>query len=113
MDGAILIAIIGILAAPLAATITWMTNRKKHVAEIYESISESSQNAVETMQITMQELRTELVETKSKIDELINENRLLREDLLTLKGQNQQLLFENKALERKIEELSVQIRGMK
>jgi len=113
MDGAILVAIIGILAAPFAALITWLTNRKKHVAEIYESISESSQNAVETMQLTMNELRTELVDTKGKIDELINENKLLREDLLTLKGQNQQLLFENKALERKIEDLSEQIRGMK
>lgn len=113
MDGAVLIAIIGILAAPLAAIITWLTNRKKHVAEIYESISESSQNAVETMQLTMGELRTELVEAKNKIDELITENRLLREDLMVLKGQNQQLLLENRALERKIEDLSEQIRGMR
>lgn len=113
MDGAVLIAIIGILAAPLAAMLTWLANRKKHVAEIYESISESSQNAVETMQLTMQELRIELVETKNKMDELITENRLLREDLLTLKGQNQQLLFENKALERKIEDLFLQFRDMK
>jgi len=113
MDGAILIAIIGILAAPIAAIVTWLANRKKHVAEIYESISESSQNAVETMQLTMQELRIELIETKTSIDDLIIENRLLKEDLILLKGQNQQLLFENKALEQKIEELSRQIRDMK
>jgi 5-bromo-4-chloroindolyl phosphate hydrolysis protein len=113
MDGAILIAIIGILAAPVAAIVTWLTNRKKHVADIYESISESSQNAVETMQLTMNELRTELVEAKNKIDELITENKLLRDDLVVLKSQNQQLLLENKALERKIEDLSEQIRGMR
>jgi chromosome segregation ATPase len=113
MDGAILIAIIGILAAPVAAIVTWLTNRKKHVADIYESISESSQNAVETMQLTMNELRIELVEAKNKIDELITENKLLRDDLVILKNQNQQLLFENKALERKIEDLSQQIRDMK
>lgn len=106
MDTAIVVAMISVLAAPLAAFITWFINRKKHVADIYSILSESSQNAVETMQLTMNELRVELVEAKKKIDELIQENELLRNDLHELKTQNEQLLKENRAFKGKIEELT-------
>lgn len=92
MEPAVVIAIVGVLAAPLAAVITWMLNRKKHIADIYNALSESSQTAVETMQMTMQELRLELVEARQKIEELIAENALLREDLAALKTQNEQLM---------------------
>lgn len=94
MDPAILIAIIGVLAAPFAALITWMLNRKKHIADIYAALSESSQNAVETMQLTMNELRIELEEARRKIEDLIAENELLRTDLKELKAQNEQLMAE-------------------
>lgn len=92
MEPAVIIAIIGVLAAPIAAVITWMLNRKKHIADIYNALSESSQTAVETMQMTMQELRLELVEARQKIEELIAENELLRQDLAALKTQNEQLI---------------------
>lgn len=92
MDPAIIVAIIGVLAAPLAAVITWTMNRKKHVADIYAALSESSQNAVETMQMTMNELRLELVSAREKIEELISENELLRQDLHALKVQNECLM---------------------
>ena len=109
---ALWVAIVGVLAAPIAAFVTWFLNRKKNYADLYNVLSESSQTAVETMQLTMQELRIELVEAKDKIEALINENELLREDLHVLKKQNEQLLLENRALERKIEELSKQIGGL-
>ena len=92
MEPAVIVAIIGVLAAPVAAVITWMLNRKKHIADIYNALSESSQTAVETMQMTMQELRLELVEARQKIEELIEENALLRQDLAALKNQNEQLI---------------------
>ena len=98
MDPAILIAIIGVLAAPLAALFTWTLNRKKHIADIYAALSESSQTAVETMQLTMNELRTELEEARRKIDDLIEENELLRHDLQELKKQNENLLIEIRGL---------------
>ena len=109
---ALWVAIVGVLAAPIAAFVTWFLNRKKNYADLYNVLSESSQTAVETMQLTMQELRIELVEAKDKIEALINENELRREDLHVLKKQNEQLLLENRALERKIEELSKQIRDL-
>jgi len=112
MDTPIIVAIVSVLAAPIAVLFTWMLNRKKHVADIYTALSESSHAAVEMMQITMQELRTELVEAKDKIDELIKENELLRNDLHELKAQNEQLISENRAFKRKIEELTQSIKGM-
>lgn len=92
MEPAVVVAIIGVLAAPVAAVITWLLNRKKHIADIYNALSESSQTAVETMQMTMQELRLELVEARQKIEELIEENGFLRQDLAALKTQNQELM---------------------
>jgi FtsZ-binding cell division protein ZapB len=98
MEPGIIIAIIGVLAAPFAALITWMLNRKKHIADIYAALSESSQTAVETMQLTMNELRTELEEARRKIDDLIQENELLRHDLHELKNQNENLMREIRGL---------------
>lgn len=92
MDNSFWLAIIGILAAPIAAFFTWFLNRKKHIADIYNVIAGASGEAVETMQMTMQELRLELSEARQKIEELIAENELLRQDLAALKTQNEQLI---------------------
>jgi peptidoglycan hydrolase CwlO-like protein len=110
---ALWIAIVGVLAAPIAAFVTWFLNRKKNYADLYSVLSESSQTAVETMQLTMQELRIELIEAKNKIEDLIVENELLRNDLHELKAQNEQLILENRAFKLKIEELTATIRNMK
>ena len=104
MEPTILVAIIGVLAAPFAALITWMLNRKKHIADIYTALSESSQTAVETMQLTMNELRTELEEARRKIDDLIAENELLRHDLHELKRQNSDLMNEIRGLRASYEQ---------
>jgi uncharacterized membrane protein len=104
MDPAILVAIVGVLAAPFAALITWTLNRKKHIADIYAALSESSQTAVETMQLTMNELRKELEEARRKIDDLIQENELLRHDLHEIKKQNQDLIAEIKMLRASYEQ---------
>lgn len=109
MEPAVVVAIIGVLAAPFAAVITWMLNRKKHISDIYSALAESSQSAVETMQMTMTTLHDELIDAKGKIDSLIAENELLRADLKELKQQNQILLEENKALRSKIDEISTQM----
>ena len=111
MEAPIIVAIVGVLAAPVASFVTWFLNRKKHVADFYNAVSESSQMAVETMQMTMHELRIELIQAKDKIDELIKENVALRDDLKELKVQNERLMKENKSLEGKIEELYQHIKG--
>jgi Asp-tRNA(Asn)/Glu-tRNA(Gln) amidotransferase B subunit len=94
MDSSLIIAVIGVLAVPIAAFLTWFLNRKKNIADIYEAIAGASGEAVEAMQMTMQELRIELSEARIKIEELIAENELLREDLAALKTQNEQLMIQ-------------------
>ena len=109
METPVIVAIIGVLAAPVAAFFTWFVNRKKHIADIYAALSESSQTAVETMQMTMTTLHDELLDAKSKIESLIEENELLRADLRELKNQNVILLEENKNLRSKIDNISKQM----
>jgi uncharacterized protein (DUF3084 family) len=106
METPVLVAIVTILAAPLAALLTWLLNRRKHVSEIYNIVSESSQTAVETMQITMQELRIELTEARGKIDDLIVENANLRSDMKELKEFNVTLLGENQKLKNQLDSLT-------
>jgi regulator of replication initiation timing len=113
METPVIVAIIGVLAAPVAAFITWFVNRKKHIADIYASLSESSQTAVETMQMTMTTLHDELLDAKVKIESLITENELLRQDLRELKNQNILLLEENKALRAKIDQIGIQMSNFK
>lgn len=113
METPVIVAIIGVLAAPVAAFITWFVNRKKHIADIYASLSESSQTAVETMQMTMTTLHDELLDAKVKIESLITENELLRQDLRELKNQNILLLEENKALRSKIDQIGIQMSNFK
>ena len=109
METPVIVAIIGVLAAPVAAFFTWFVNRKKHIADIYAALSESSQTAVETMQMTMTTLHDELLDAKVKIESLITENELLRQDLRELKNQNLLLLEENRALRLKIDQIGTQM----
>jgi regulator of replication initiation timing len=113
METPILVAIIGVLAAPVAAFVTWFVNRKKHIADIYSALSESSQTAVETMQMTMKTLHDELVDAKEKIENLIQENELLRADLRELKNQNVVLLEENRQLRAKIDQIGDQMHNFR
>jgi hypothetical protein len=57
MTDTIWVALIGILAVPLSVFVTWLVNRKKHVADIYTAITEGSQNAVETIHDAMDVLK--------------------------------------------------------
>lgn len=109
METPVIVAVITVLAAPLAALLTWLLNRRKHISDIYNVLSESSQTAVETMQLTMSELRLELHEARDKIDGLMEENRQLKIDLIELKEMNVRLLNENRKLKNQLEDLAQQI----
>ena len=106
METPILVAIVALLAAPLASFFTWMLNKRQGLANIYNSLSETQQNAVETMSMTMQSVRIDLDNAHQKIDQLINENQLLRESIEELKTQNRQLLSENDQLRKQVVELT-------
>lgn len=106
METPILVAIVALLAAPIASFFTWMLNKRQGLANIYNSLSETQQNAVETMSTAMQSVRIDLDNAHQKIDQLIAENQLLRESIEELKTQNRQLLSENDQLRNQVVELT-------
>lgn len=105
MNDAIVLALIGIMAAPLASLITWIVNRKKNIADIYSVFTESSQRAVETMQSAMETLHEELESAQEKIENLIAENQKMQQEIIKLREQNAILVKENHALNLKVDDL--------
>lgn len=83
-DGAvtlpIIIAIIGLLSAPVTVTVTWLMNRRKNTADIYSAMTGASQDAVETMATVVQELR-------EQVRVLSVENKELRKHIAELQRQ--------------------------
>ena len=106
METPILVAIVALLAAPIASFFTWMLNKRQGLANIYNSLSETQQNAVETMSMTMQSVRIDLDNAHQKIAQLISENQMLRDSIEELKVQNRQLLSENEYLRKQVVELT-------
>lgn len=105
MNEAVIVAILGLLAAPVAALITWIANRKKNIGDIYSTLTESAQSAVETMQSAMETLHDELQAAQDKIEQLILENQKMQAELAKLRQQNLLLLQENHSLHRKVDDL--------
>jgi chromosome segregation ATPase len=106
MEPAIIIAIVSMLAVPIASFITWLLNRKKNVADIYQVITSSSQSAVGTMQAAMETLNIELVNAQDRIDELTIENRDMKKELNLLHQSNALMQQENESLHRRVNEIS-------
>lgn len=96
---AIIVASIGLLAAPMGQLVGWFLNRKKNTADVSAVITDSSLAAVEAMQTTMATLRVELEAAINKIQEL-------QKEVIELKEQNITLIHENAVLNRKIEEFT-------
>jgi uncharacterized coiled-coil DUF342 family protein len=106
METPILVAMVALLAAPIASFFTWMLNKRQGLANIYNSLSETQQNAVETMSTALQNVRIDLDNAHQKIDQLIEENQILRDSIDELKVQNRQLLSENDGLRKQVVELT-------
>ena len=106
METPVLVAVVSLLVAPIAALVTWALNKRQGLANIYNSLSETQQNAVETVNLALQTVRIDLDIAQGKIDQLLNENQLLRESIEELKVQNRQLLSENDGLRKQVVELT-------
>jgi regulator of replication initiation timing len=106
VNEAILIAVIGLLAAPIASFITWMANRKKNTGDIYATLTDSASSAIDYMQDAMTTLHHELDKANDKIESLIQENQNVTAELSKLRQQNLLLLQENHALHQKIDDLA-------
>lgn len=79
IDLAIFIPVIIALIAPLSSLVMRIVNRKKYNAENYSTVSNANQTNVETMQMIINELRTELDKAYKKIDSLTEQvDRLMK-----------------------------------
>jgi septal ring factor EnvC (AmiA/AmiB activator) len=112
METSILVSIVALLAAPVGAFVTWVLHRRKSVADIYNTISESSQNAVEAMNTALEALRNELDEAHKKIDTIMQENKQLHQDIMEVKEQNKKLLAENVKLKKQLTQFNSTVKKL-
>lgn len=77
MTTEVIVSIIAMLAAPLAATLTWRFTKRKTDAETHTSYAQAANVSVETMLTVVNQLRQE-------VDELAKENAQLRIEIARL-----------------------------
>lgn len=90
----IILAVISLLAAPFAAWITWILNRRKRKTDVSSSLVNASTAAVDALKDALEELRIELADAKSEIEELKDINKRLEAAVEELTTQNKLLLRE-------------------
>ena len=79
--------IVGLLAAPLAAFITWLLSRPKQRADVHNSMMTSASAAVDTIADVLTEVRQELEEARGEIAALRQENQSLHQMVIDLRKQ--------------------------
>ena len=109
-DPLIVVAVIGLFAAPAAAMITWWLNRGKDKMQSAVSLIAASGEAVDAIHDVMTALHADMARTKADMIELRDQNVLLREQNEQLRYQNEQLIEANKQLLTGVNDLRDQIR---
>ena len=79
--------IVGLLAAPFAALITWLLSRPKQRADVHTSMVTSASAAVDTIADVLGEVRQELEEARQEIAALRGENQSLHRMVVDLRQQ--------------------------
>ena len=108
----IIVAAIGMLAAPFASWITWLLNKNKRRNESTRSIAKATSVAVDAIQDVMESLRLDLATAKTDMAEFKIQNQELEKSIRELKEQNEALLKENIKLSEEIDQLREQINRM-
>ena len=79
--------IIGLLAAPVTAVVTWGLARPKQKADVHTSMMSSASAAVDTIADVLNEVRVELEEARGEIAALREENQSLHKMVIDLRKQ--------------------------
>lgn len=87
MSEQLAIAIVGILGIPITYFAIWLVNRKKNMGEAYSAIAGASQDAVETMNAVMSELRDQVQLLKEENKALRDEVKKLHQEVENLRRQ--------------------------
>ena len=106
MDPLIATIIVGLLAAPVAAAVTYFLNRKKNKVESDTVIATGASIAVETIIAVLESLKEELDETRRELAAAVAQ-------LENMRKQNEMLLRENKELLMKVSELKAMVEELK
>lgn len=109
----VVVAVLSLLAAPVAAFVGYMLNRKKSDTDISNSIATASGDAVDAINEVMKSLRDELKETKQDLILFKAQNKNLEDSLDELHKQNKRLMEQNQTLAAEILELRKLVEYMK
>lgn len=109
MEPSIVVALMGLLSAPIAAFVGFRLNKQKTDTDISNSIATASGDAVEAIKEVMTSLAAELRETKVELGEFKKQNREMEKSLHQLNEQNETLMSQNKKLAQEINDLRLQI----
>ena len=84
---ALIALVIGLMAAPLAAVVTWVLSRPKQRADVHSAVVTSASAAVDTIADVLSEVRQELEEARQEIAALREENQSLHRMVVDLRSQ--------------------------
>ena len=84
---ALIALIVGLLAAPVTAVVTWSLARPKQKADVHSSMMSSASAAVDTIADVLNEVRVELEEARGEIAALREENQSLHKMVIDLRKQ--------------------------
>ena len=84
---AIIALIIGLMAAPVTAVITWALAKPKQKADVHSAMVTSASAAVDTIADVLNEVRQELEEARGEIAALRQENQSLHQMVIDLRKQ--------------------------
>lgn len=87
----VVIAVLGLLAAPVLATVTWHLTRKKQTAETHSHIAQGANFAVDAMLKVLEQLRKEVAELTTEAELLRVENGRLHSEVSLLRDVVQKL----------------------
>lgn len=82
------VALIGLLATPIAAYTGWILNRRKDESAISTSITASANDAVNAIRETMEVLHDSLQEAQQEVKQFRQENEELKKIIERLESDN-------------------------
>lgn len=84
---ALIALIVGLMAAPVTAMLTWTLTRPKQRADVHSAMVTSASAAVDTIADVLSEVRQELEEARQEIAALREENQSLHRMVVDLRSQ--------------------------
>lgn len=109
----VIVAGIGLIGVPLASWVTWLLSRKQRKVDVnvslgavYKSLVDAAGENVETSQGLLQNVLTQLAETRTQLAKT-------KIEMASLHAQNAELISKNAALTQEIADLRTELHEMR